>query len=172
MRSELYLAKLLAEVPSSAPSDSAVQAYYQSHQQEFLRPVDSYLLELYWAEDEAVMTRFRDRLAKGDTTLLATGEVSAEGRWLSESGELDRDLERELSSLEPGEVTFPRPYEDGYRVARLEEIYPAGTVLDLSVVSAEIASRLVLEQSRRRQEVLMLALRERFPVHLLSKDSL
>ncbi len=172
LRSDLYLAKLLAEVPTSTPTDSAIQAYYAAHQQEFLRPVDSYLLELYGSEDEDLLSRFRGRLLAGDTTLLAAGHVSSEGRWLTESGELDRDFERELSSLEPGEVTFPRPYEDGYRVARLVDIYPAGKVLDLSAVSDEIAARLLLEQSRHRQDLLMQGLRERYPVHVLAKDSL
>jgi hypothetical protein len=172
VRSELYLSKLLAEVPSAQPSDSAIQTYYSAHQQEFLRPVDSYLLELYSSEDQAQLTRFRGRLLMGDTTMLAGGEVTSEGRWLTESGELDRDLERELSSLTPGEVTFPRPYEDGFRVARLVDVYPAGTVLDLSAVSDEIAARLLLEQSRHRQDALLQGLRQRYPVHVLTKDSL
>jgi hypothetical protein len=171
IRAELYRSKLLSALPSPSPSDSAVAQYYTVHRAEFLRPVDAYSLELYWAEHEGTRAQFRDRLRRGDTTMLASGEVSSEGRWLAESRELPEDLEKEISSLKPGEITFPRPYEDGYRVARLLESYPAGTVLDLSAVHDEIVARILLEDSRRRQDSLMTALRERYPVSLFVSDS-
>ena len=172
LRAELYRSRLLSENPAAAPTDSAIASYYAAHRAEFLRPVDAYLIELYWSEQEPAMTQFRSALATGDTSMLAGGEVVAEGRWLAESGELPPELERELASLKTGEVTFPRPYEDGYRIARLLEMFPAGRVLDLSVVRDEIAARQAVEQSRRRQDSLIAALRERYPVRIFLKDSL
>jgi hypothetical protein len=172
LRADLFASLLLAETPASPPTDQEVQAYYDAHRKEFLRPVDAYLLELYWAEHESAMALFRRQLERGDTTMVAAGDVSAEGRWLAESGELDESFERELTSLKPGEVTFPRPYEDGYRVARLLESYPAGTVLDLSVVQGEIVGRLLAAQSRARQDSLLTVWRERYPVTLFMRDSL
>lgn len=172
VRDELYAAKILAEIPAATPTDAEVQTYYDAHRKEFLRPVDAYLLELYWAQYENIMTLFRRQLDRGDTSMVTAGDVSSEGRWLAESGELDPDFERELASLKSGEITFPRPYEDGYRVARLVESYPAGTVLDLSVVRDEIVARLLLVQSRLRQDSLQAALRERYPVTLFINDSL
>jgi hypothetical protein len=172
LRADLFASLLLAEMPAPPPTDQEVQAYYDAHRKEFLRPVDAYLLELYWAEHESVMALFRRQLERGDTTMVAAGDVSAEGRWLAESGELDESFERELTSLKPGEVTFPRPYEDGYRVARLLESYPAGTVLDLSVVRDEIVGRLLAAQSRARQDSLLTVWRERYPVTLFLRDSL
>ena len=172
LRADLFASLLLAETPAPPPTDQEVQAYYDARRKEFLRPVDAYLLELYWAEHESMMALFRRQLERGDTTMVAAGDVSAEGRWLAESGELDESFERELTSLKPGEVTFPRPYEDGYRVARLLESYPAGTVLDLSVVRDEIVGRLLTAQSRARQDSLLTVWRERYPVTLFMRDSL
>ena len=172
LRADLFASLMLAETPAPPPADQEVQAYYDAHRKEFLRPVDAYLLELYWAEHESVMALFRRQIERGDTSMVAAGDVSAEGRWLAESGELDQHFERELASLKPGEVTFPRPYEDGYRVARLLESYPAGTVLDLSVVRDEIVGRLLAAQSRARQDSLLTSWRERYPVTLFLRDSL
>ena len=172
LRADLFASLLLAETPAPPPTDQEVQVYYDAHRKEFLRPVDAYLLELYWAEHESMLALFRRQLERGDTTMVAAGDVSAEGRWLAESGELDKQFERELASLKPGEVTFPRPYEDGYRVARLLESYPAGTVLDLSVVRDEIIGRLLAAQSRARQDSLLTVWRERYPVTLFMRDSL
>jgi hypothetical protein len=172
LRADLFASLLLAEMPARPPTDEEVQSYYDAHRKEFLQPVDAYLLELYWAEHESVLTLFRRQLEHGDTSLLTAGDVSAEGRWLAESGELDEKFERELASLKPGEVTFPRPYEDGYRVARLLESYPAGAVLDLSVVRDEIAGRLLAAQGRARQDSLLSDWRERYGVTLFMRDSL
>lgn len=164
LQAGLYRAQLLSELPAEAPSDSAIAAYYETHREEFLRPVDAYLIELYWSEDRAAMTQFRRAILRGDTTLLAEGKVSSEGRWLAESRELEPLFEKELSELAPGAMTEIRPYEDGFRSTRLIESFPAGTVLDLSAVSDEIEERLILEQSRARQESLESWLRQRYPV--------
>jgi hypothetical protein len=171
LRSELYQAKLLSAIPAQPPSDSVLQAYYTAHRSEFLRGVDAFLLELYWGPQLNTVAQFRIRVARGDTSQVATGEITAEGKWLAESGELDAAFERELTSLRPGEVTFPQPYEDGYRVARLLEVYPAGTRMDFAVVKDEIAARMLVEQSRARQDSLMTALRSRYPVTVFLKDS-
>lgn len=171
LRSEVYLWKLLSERAAPPPSDSVIEHYYKTHSSEFLRPVDAFLLELYWGEHENVVAKFRDQLVRGDTSMVVAGDVNQEGRWLAEAGELDKEFERELVSLKAGEVTFPRPYEDGFRVARLVESYPAGTVLDLSVVRDEIGQRLLVEQSRARQDSLFAELRARFPVKVMVRDS-
>lgn len=170
LRAELYRGRLLAETPAPAPSDSAVRNYYDQHRSEFLRAGDAYLIELFWGESSEIMARLRDRLMHGDTTLLATGEASSEGKWLAEERELDPGLERELSTLRPNEVTFPRPYEDGFRIVRLIEKYPAGTVLDQAAVEDEIRQRIVLEQSYRRQDSLLAELQRRYPVKVFLKD--
>jgi hypothetical protein len=171
VKSELYRSKLLADIKAPVPNDSAIDYYYAAHKQEFLRAGDAFLLELYWAESREMIAKFREQLTRGDTTLLRVGDVSSEGKWLAEAGELPSDLEKEVSTLQPGEITFPRPYEDGFRIVRLVETYPAGRPLDLSAVRDEIANRLILEQSRKREDTLMTTLRERFPVRIFLKDS-
>jgi hypothetical protein len=172
MRADLFMSRLLAKVPTKTPTDAQIKSYYDAHKPEFLRPVDSYLLEIYSARDQALISRFRDQLMRNDTSMVTAGDVSPEGKWLAESGDLDSDLERELASLRPGEVTFPRKYEDGYRVSKLIDVYPAGTVLDVSAVKDEILSRMLMEQSRARQDSVMVMLRERYPVKIFGGDSL
>jgi hypothetical protein len=172
VRSELYRSKLLAELPSEPPSDSVISAYYDAHRQEFLRPMDVYSIELYWTQTADLMSRFRLQLMNGDTSMVAAGDVTSEGKWLAEAGEMDEDLQREVSSLRPGEVTFPHPYEDGYRVVRLLDVYPAGRVIDLPAVRDEIVQRLTIEQSRHREESLMASLYKRYPVKITMPDSL
>jgi hypothetical protein len=168
VRSELFRAKLLAELPAAPPSDSMVSAYYELHRQEFLRPMDVYSIELYWAQNSDIMARFRTQIMRGDTSMVAAGEITSEGRWLAEAGEMDADIQHEVSSLTAGEVTFPHPYEDGFRVVRLLDLYPAGRVLDLAAVRDEILSRLTIEQSRHREDSLMKVLRERYAVKVLA----
>lgn len=172
LKSDLYRARLLADSPVPSPADSTVERYYLEHQKEFLRPTDAYLIELFWAEDINRLMEFRQQLPGNDTTLLVQGIVRTEGRWLAEAGELDPDLERELDSLNTSAVTLPRPYGDGYRVAHLLEKFPAGTVLRLDAVRDEIKHRLLIEDSRRRQDQLVIDLRRRYPVEVMVKDSL
>jgi hypothetical protein len=171
VRSEMYRAKMLSELSAPPPTDSVVTAYYKAHQQEFLRPMDMYSVELYWTRGKELMARFRDDLLRGDTSLVASGDITSEGKWLAEASELDADLQKEVSSLRPGEVTFPHPYDDGYRVVRMMEIYPAGTVLDLAAVRDEIMARLMAEQGHKRLDSLMTRLRSRYSVKILA-DSL
>ena len=170
-RSELYRSRLLAELPAAPPPDSVISAYYNAHQQEFLRPMDVYAIELYWAQTEDLMSRFRLQLMNGDTSMVAAGDVTSEGKWLAEAGEMDEDLQHEVSSLKPGEVTFPHPYEDGYRAVRLVDIYPAGKTLDLPAVHDEIAQRLMIEQGHRREDSLMASLHQRYSVKIMMPDS-
>ncbi|MDD5088731.1 MAG: hypothetical protein PHI18_08035 [bacterium] len=164
LQADVYHAQLLSELPGDVPSDSAIAVYYEAHREEFLRSVDAYLIELYWSEDRATMATFQRAIQRGDTGLLAEGRVSSEGRWLTERGELDPLLELELSELAPGTMTTIRPYDDGFRSTRMIESFPAGTVLDLSAVRDEIEERLILEQSRARQDSLDSWLRRRYPV--------
>ncbi|MBU0508763.1 peptidyl-prolyl cis-trans isomerase [bacterium] len=171
LRAEIYRARLLAEMDATPPTDSTIAGYYETHRQEFLRSTDAFLIELFWAEERSVMNRFREQIGRGDTTLLAAGRVSSEGKWLAERGELGEEFERELESLSPGAVTAIRPYEDGFRVARLAEKFPAGTVLDLSAVRDEIEERLIVEQSRARQDSLGAYLRHRYPVNVNLPES-
>lgn len=172
LKSDLFRARLLSDHPPPLPADSTVMLYFIKHQAEFLRRTDAYLIELYWAEDINRLMEFRQQLARGDTSLAAHSDVASEGRWLAETGELDSALEKELESLDAGAITLPLPYGDGYRAVHLLEKFPAGTVLHLDVVRDEIVQRLLIEESRRRQERLVTNLRRRYPVEVMMKDSL
>ena len=172
LKSELYRSHLLADKPAPPPDDSTVINFYRAHQNEFLQTSDAYLIELYWSEDISKLMEFRQQLPQGDTLLVAGNQVLTEGRWLAESGELDPDMEQELDSLKIGQLTEPRPYGDGFRSVHLLDRFAAGSVLGLDAVRDEIVSRLLVEQSRERQDKLMAELRERYPVEVMLKDTL
>lgn len=170
LRTELFRARLLSDLDEGVPSDSMVEAYYEEHKSEFLRTRDTYLIELFWSDSADTLRTFRERmLGDPDRTVEMPG-VFPEGRWLAESGEIDEDLEREIKELQAGAVTKPRPAEDGFRIVRLVETYPAGTVLNLEAVKEEIVRRLVMEQSRQRNEELMRQLRNRYPVTIYVEE--
>lgn len=164
LRAELFRSRLLAALAPPPPADSLIEQYYEARRTEFLRPTDTYLIELYWAEKKPQLDKFARDMQRGDTTLLTDGSVSSEGRWLADSGELNAEIERDLAATQPGGFTPPRPYEDGYRSARLLESYPVGTFLDLSAVKDEIRQRLIVEQSRQLQDSLLTQLRDRYAV--------
>ncbi len=169
LRAELYASKLLAAQPASMPSDSVIQKYYSDHRSEFLRPTDSYLIELYWGETRDVVDRFRADLQRGDTTAISEGTIASEGRWLAEHTELDPSLADELSKLGAGQIAETRPYEDGFRVMKLVEKFPAGAVLDLAVVRDEIVGRILLEESKARQERMLAELKKHWRVEIFEK---
>ena len=172
VKAELFRTKLLGEVDTSAIGDSTIMAYYLSHQKEFLRMSDAYFVELYWSEQKDAVEELRNRLIKGVPADPQNHDVTYEGKWLAQSGELDVGLERELTMMKPGEVTIPRSTEDGFRIVKLLESYPAGTLLDLPAVRDEIVQRLAVMESRSRQDKLVNELRKKYPVEILSGDSL
>lgn len=172
LKSDLYRARLLADNAPPLPADTAVLRYYSQHQKEFLRATDAFLIELYWAEDLVALMELRQQLPLEDSAALARMSVLTEGRWLAEAGELDSTLEAELDTLAAGRVTMPRPYGDGYRIVHLIEKFPAGTMLHVDAVRDEIVQRLLIEESRRRQDRLITTLRQRYPVEVMIKDSL
>jgi hypothetical protein len=167
LRGALYRSQIMQTEALPAPADSAIALYYQTHRAEFLRTKDSYLIEMYWGQAQAVVAEFRNELMRGDTTKLGTREIVAEGKWLAEDAELDAEIAREISGLKSGQCTQVRPAEDGFRVLRLIESYPAGSVLDLTVVRAEIVERMLIAASYAREDSLRAQFKERWPVEVL-----
>lgn len=167
LRGELFRSRLLHESPQAEPSDSAIALYYTAHREEFLRPADSYLIALYWAATQTTLEQFRGEFLNGDSSRILKREITAEGKWLAEAGELDADLVKELSQLKPGSFSRLRAAEDGYRMLRLVDVYPAGTVVDLEVVRSEIVGRMLIEAGQTKQDSLLEALKLRWPVEVL-----
>lgn len=166
LRGALYRSHLLREEPSFVPTDSTITAYYAEHKSEFLRTADSYLIELYWGEKSESVEAIRTDLGRGDTTRLRSLAITAEGKWLAEHMELESAVAQELSKLKNGQVTNVRPADDGFRVLRLLESYPAGTVLDLRVVRDEIIARMLVERNHGRHDSVVAALKNTWGAEL------
>ncbi len=168
----LYRSRMLADLKTPAPTDSVVEAYYRKHRDEFIRTDDAYLVELYWAEQQLDLAKFCRQVQASDSIILDLWpDIASEGRWLVEHGELDKDIISELENLPLGEFTVPRNAEDGYRVFRLLDAYHAGERMKLATVRDEITQRLLIEQSKQRQEELMNQLKQKYQISVTVEDS-
>lgn len=168
----LYRARILSEINTAIPSDSAIEAYFKIHREEFVRAEDAYLVEMYWAEQAKELLKFCQQNQTTDSIYLDLWpEIASEGRWLAKSSELDKDIELQLSVMPRREFTTPKPYEDGFRVLRLIEAYRSGEKMSLVAVKDEIAQRLIVEQGRKRQDELMNQLKQKYQVSISVGDS-
>lgn len=149
---QYYRAVLLGRQPVPVITDSLVSDYYSAHQTEFKRPTDSYLIESFYCESEDSLKAFRRALERADTSRLKSGFVIWEGKWLAEANELEAPLLAGVRAIQEGGMTQVLPFAEGFRLIRLDEVYPKGSQLSLEAVHGEIRERLLTEQSQRRQE--------------------
>lgn len=170
MLMKYYRSVLLARQPQPEITDSLITEYFTTHQSEFRRPVDSYLIEGFWCESEDSLKHFRRALERADTAGLRSGFVIWEGKWLAQAHELDPNMQSNLRAIKVGQLTPVLPFGEGYRMMRLHEVYPEGTQLSLDAVRQEIRERLLLEQSQRRQERWLTDLRGRYQPRIVNES--
>ncbi|MBK6765303.1 MAG: peptidyl-prolyl cis-trans isomerase [bacterium] len=164
-----YRSVLLARQAQPEITDSLITEYYNTHQSEFRRPVDSYLIEGFWSESEDSLKHFRRALERADTSELRSGFVIWEGKWLAQASELEPALQASLRAIKAGGLTPVLPFGEGYRLMRLHEVYPEGTQLSLDAVRQEIREQLLVEQSQRRQERWLTDLRSRYQPRIVNE---
>lgn len=162
-----HRAVLLARLPEPKITDSLIADYYTTNLAEFRRPMDSYLIEGFWCESDDTLKAFRRALERADTSQLRSDMVIWEGKWLTDSRELDPILLEAVRKLPAGGMTPVLPFGEGYRLLRLHELYPEGAQLSLDAVRQEIRERLLTEQSQRRQERWETELRGRYQPRLM-----
>lgn len=170
MLMKYYRAILLARQPQPQITDTLISEYFNTHQTEFRRPTDSFVIEGFWCESEDSLKNFRRALERADTAGLRSGFVIWEGKWLAQASELEPPLLASVRTLQPGGLTPVLPFGEGYRLVRLHEIYPEGTQLSLDAVHEEIRERLLLEQSQRRQERWLNDLRSRYQPRIVNES--
>jgi len=174
LRRELMRSRLLQAVQArQVPSDSAILRYYREHHAEFVRAQEEYEIELYWAPDLVTAQLFR-RAARDDMDLaeMAYPNVSMEGIWRVSAGDLTSEETAELTSLKVGQVTEPRPSEEGYRLMRLRTHWAAGEPVALDDVRHEIRERIMIESARTTMESLLAELSRKYPPTIHLGDSL
>lgn len=170
MLMKYYRAILLARQPQPVITDTLIAEYFATHQAEFRRPTDSYMIEGFWCESEDSLKAFRRALERADTAGLRSGFVIWEGKWLAQASELELPLLASVRTIQPGGLTPVLPFGEGYRLVRLHEVYPEGTQLSLDAVRKEIRERLLLEQSQRRQERWLNDLRSRYQPRIVNES--
>jgi hypothetical protein len=174
LQRELLRSRLLRDVQGqSVPDDSMVASYYKAHKSEFVRVREEFDIELYWAPTRSSAELFRREAMKDiDLAEMAHPEVTMEGIWRTSADELQPEEAVELARLEPGKFASPLPMEEGFRLLRLREQFPAGQRIPLEDVRYEIRERLMLEASRSAMETLMAELSRNYPVTINLGDSL
>ncbi len=167
---EFYRAILLSRQPVPVITDSLITDYYKSHQLEFKRPSDSYLIESFYCESDDSLKAFRRALERADTSRLKSGFVIWEGKWLAAAAELEPPLLIGVRATPAGGLTQVLPFGEGYRLIRVDEIYPEGSQLSLEAVRGEVRERLLTEQSQRRQERWENDLRNRYQPKIMGES--
>ncbi|MBU1638506.1 peptidyl-prolyl cis-trans isomerase [bacterium] len=168
IKAELYLSKLLYEMEDTSPSDSAVRAYYDEHISEFTQTSDSYLLELYRADDCSSLASFIAEFKPEQES--GTGAAVLEQSWLARTDQMNGFLQTLLVGLNPGDWTEVQSDPDGCRALRVVSTYLAGETLDLKGAREEIEMQLMTDSNHRQRDELMSELRRRFPVKVLVEE--
>lgn len=167
---EFYRAVLLARQPVPVITDSLIADYFNTHQTEFKRPSDSYLIESFYCESDDSLKAFRRALERADTSRLKSGFVIWEGKWLAAAADLEPPLLLGVRATQAGGLTQVLPFGEGFRLIRVDEIYPEGSQLSLEAVRGEVRERLLTEQSQRRQERWENDLRNRYQPKIMGES--
>jgi len=153
-----------------------VKKYYGAHQQDFNRPEEVALAEIFLSTENkspeeiaAVHTRADDlhnRLVKGeDFTALAKrysqGSTAQDGGYLDtyERGQLSKQVEDAVFGLEKGQFTDVIQTKTGFEILKVEDHYQAG-VQPLDKVEGEITNVLYRQKMEPALRTYLAQLRE------------
>jgi peptidyl-prolyl cis-trans isomerase SurA len=159
-------------------TDAQVEAYYQSHRQEFQAKVRRHLQSIFLpfgpestpekqSQVSALAEQIRERLSKGaDFSSMARRYSQGPGAdtggdlgFFSE-GELDRVIEAAIDKLKPGEISEVIATESGLHIIRVVEVQ---TVSDkpMEEVRESIRRRLFQQEINKKYEEWLKGLRDR-----------
>lgn len=177
----MAVADLLDQVfsaDSAVVTDQAVASYYALHQEDFRLKEDVAQVSYLLFDDRDAANAFRSWVLRGkswDEALLAAQSDSAVAPHVK--GRTDRRYATR-TTLFPGElwkvartnrketISFAISTNDGYYVLYLYELRQQGELADISYVSDEIRSRLMIEARRYQYTSLLRDLRSRFPIEI------
>jgi peptidyl-prolyl cis-trans isomerase SurA len=153
-----------------------VKKYYDEHPQEFTRPEQVILQEIFLStekktpEEMAVVERkieeFRSRILKGEdfgeiAKRYSEGSTAKQGGELGtfERGQLSKQLEESVFSLNKGGITEPIQTKTGFEVLKVVEHYQAG-LQPLNKVENEIQNKLYFQKMQPAMRTYLAQLRE------------
>lgn len=149
-------------------SDEAVEEYYRTHQEEFIRTAEERRVSQIVIADSATAVRLAAQL-KADPTQFA--EIAA-ARSMDVSSlddgdlgyfaleELNEPMRRAATQLRKGQVSGPihlPPF--GYALLKVTDIQPAGSVRPLSAVRQQVRDHLLYEAEQQGRQTLLERLR-------------
>ena len=157
------------------PQDD-VKKYYEEHKQEFVRPQQVVLAEIFLStqgkspEEMAVVQRkaedLRNRVVKGDdfndiAKRYSEGSTAKDGGYLGtyERGQLDPKLEAETFKLEKGQMTEVIETKTGYEVLKVMDHFDAGQQ-PFEKVQNEIMNRIYMQKMQPTLRTYLAELRE------------
>ncbi|MEM7048595.1 MAG: peptidylprolyl isomerase [Acidobacteriota bacterium] len=167
--------RLLAEDPPRVPGEEAVEAYYQAHREDFVRPERVRLRQILVAERETAEEALR-RLGRGeDFGAVAqglSGDLNASSGGFQ--GELARDelppaFAAPIFALEPGEVSAIIEAEYGFHLFQVVARLPAEEVSQAAVRS-EIERRLLQAATAERVAQLAAEARNRYTLEVFVRN--
>jgi peptidyl-prolyl cis-trans isomerase SurA len=157
------------------PSED-VKKYYDAHQQEFVRPEQVVLAEIFLSTDgkspeemssiEKKADDLRNRVVKGEdfnemAKRFSEGSTAKDGGYLGtfESGQLSKQLEDVVFKMDKGQMTDVIQTKTGFEVLKVEAHYEAG-LQPLDKVENEIMNRLYMQKMQPTMRGYLAQLRE------------
>jgi len=157
------------------PTDD-VKKYYEEHKNEFVRPEQVVLTEIFLStqgkspEEIAAVQRkaddLRNRVVKGDDFLelakrYSEGSTAKDGGYLGsyERGQLDPKLEAETFKLEKGQMTEVIESKTGFEILKVMDHFQAGQQ-PFEKVQNEIMNRIYMEKMQPTLRTYLAELRE------------
>jgi len=157
------------------PSDD-VKKYYDAHQQEFVRPEQVVLAEIFLSTEgkspeemssiEKKAEDLRNRVVKGEdfnemAKRFSEGSTAKDGGYLGtfESGQLSKQLEDVVFKMDKGQLTDVIQTKTGFEVLKVEAHYQAG-LQPLDKVENEIMNRLYMQKMQPTMREYLAQLRE------------
>lgn len=162
--------------PSIRISREELKKYYEEHKDEFHRPEQVYLREIFVSTDgkkeeeipalEQKAKNLLDRVKKGEefselAKRFSDGSTAAQGGELGvfERGQLAKELEEVVFKLDRGQMTDVIRTRTGFLILRVEQRYEAG-LQPLEKVENEIYGKLHYEQVQPQLRLYLRRLRE------------
>jgi len=157
------------------PSED-VKKYYDAHQQEFVRPEQVVLAEIFLSTEEKSPEEMssiekkaddlRNRVVKGEdfnemAKRFSEGSTAKDGGYLGtfERGQLSKQLEDVVFKMDKGQMTDVIQTKTGFEVLKVEAHYDAG-LQPLDKVENEIMNRLYMQKMQPTMRGYLAQLRE------------
>ncbi len=174
-----YLDKTIYNDKSASSTPAEVQAYYDTHKDEFVLRNDVALLSYCVFSERETANKFRNAVLRGATWYDALHQVlgdpqqrtkvltKGDSMYYSQASLVPADLWRVASAVNLREPSFPVSTTEGYYVLIVWQFGKQGQPADIRLVDGEIRSRLAIERRSHMYDSLVENLRTKHSVEIL-----